>query len=36
LDIPKFLKAYQDFVNPIYDNKIPVINRKTPRIGLMI
>ena len=36
LDIPKFLKAYQDFVNPIYDNKIPVINRKTPRIDLMI
>ena len=36
LDIPKFLKSYQDFVNPIYANKIPVIDRKTPRIELMI
>ena len=36
LDIPKFLKSYQDFVNPIYANKIPVIDRKTPRIDLMI
>ena len=36
LDIPKFLKAYQNFVIPIYDNKIPVIDRKTPRIKLMI
>ena len=36
LDIPKFLESYRDFINPIYDNKIPVINRKTPRIDLMI
>ena len=36
LDIPKFLESYQDFVNPIYDNQIPVIDRKTPRIKLMI
>ena len=36
LDIPIFLKFYQNFVNPIYDNKIPVIDRKTPRIKLMI
>ena len=36
LDIPKFLKSYQDFVNPIYDNKTLVIDRKTPRIELMI
>ena len=36
LDIPKFLESYQDFVNPIYDDQIPVIDRKTPRIDLMI
>ena len=36
LEIPKFLESYQDFVNPIYANKIPVIDRKTPRIDLMI
>ena len=36
LDIPPFLKFYQNFVNPIYDNKIPVIDRKTPRIELTI
>ena len=36
LEIPKFLESYQDFVNPIYDNKIPVIDRKTHRIELMI
>ena len=36
LDIPKFLKYYQDFVNPIYANKIPVIDRKSPRIKVMI
>ena len=36
LEIPKFLESYQDFVNPIYDNQIPVIDRKTPRIKLMI
>ena len=36
LDIPKFLESYQDFVKPIYDNKIPVIDRKSPRIELMI
>jgi len=36
LDISKFLESYQDFVNPIYANKIPVIDRKTPRIDLMI
>ena len=36
LDILTFLKFYQNFVNPIYDNKIPVIDRKTPRIKLMI
>ena len=36
LDIPKFLESYQDFVNPIYDDQIPIIDRKTPRIELMI
>ena len=36
LDIPPFLKFYQNFVNPIYDNKIHVIDRKTPRIELTI
>ena len=36
LEIPKFQESYQDFVNPIYDNKIPVIDRKSPRIELMI
>ena len=36
LDIPEFLESYQDFVNPIYDDQIPVIDRKTPRIDLMI
>ena len=36
LEIPRFLESYQDFVNPIYDNQIPIIDRKTPRIELMI
>jgi hypothetical protein len=35
LDIPKFLESYQDFVNPIYEDIIPVIDRKTPRIEFM-
>ena len=35
LEIPKFLKSYQDFVEPIYEDIIPVIDRKTPRIELM-
>mgnify|MGYP001160890854 FL=1 len=36
LEIPKFLESYQNFVNPIYDDQIPIIDRKTPRIELMI
>jgi len=36
LDIPKFSKLYQSFVNPIFDNIRPVIDSKTPRIELMI
>jgi len=36
LDISNFLKEYGDFVNPINQDKVPEINRKSPRIKLMI
>ena len=34
LDIVSYLKSYSEFINPIFDNKIPDINQKTPRIIL--
>ena len=36
LDILKFLAFYRDFINPIFEDIIPVIDSKTPRIELMI
>tara|TARA_B100000609_G_scaffold67678_1_gene53488 strand:- start:3845 stop:4408 length:564 start_codon:yes stop_codon:yes gene_type:complete len=34
LDIVSYLESYSEFINPIFDNKIPDINQKTPRITL--
>ena len=34
LDIVSYLESYSEFINPIYDNLIPDINQKTPRINL--
>ena len=34
LDIVSYLESYFEFINPIFDNKIPEINQKTPRIIL--
>ena len=34
LDIVSYLESYSEFINPIFDNKIPDINQKTPRIIL--
>lgn len=34
LDIDEYLESYSEFINPIFDNKIPDINQNTPRIVL--
>ena len=34
LDIVSYLESYSEFINPIFGNKIPDINQKTPRIIL--
>jgi hypothetical protein len=34
LDIVAYLEAYSEFINPIFDNNIPNIDQKTPRIVL--
>jgi len=34
LDIPKYLKSYGEFVKPIYNNKMPTIDSKSPRLVL--
>ena len=34
LDIHSYLESYSEFINPIFDNEIPDINQKTPRIIL--
>ena len=34
LDIASYLESYYEFISPIFDNRIPDINQKTPRIIL--
>ena len=34
LNIPKYLESYGDFVKPIYEDDIPLIDSKTPRLLL--
>ena len=34
LDIPKYLESYGGFVKPIYEDEIPLIDGKTPRLRL--
>ncbi|RZD37154.1 MAG: hypothetical protein CXT75_05125, partial [Methanobacteriota archaeon] len=36
LNIPIFLESYNDFVKPISEDIVPVIDSKSPRIELMI
>ena len=35
LNVPIFIQAYEEFIKPIYDDNIPEINSKTPRIELI-
>ena len=34
LNIPKYLEFYEDFIKPIYENNIPLIDSNTPRLLL--
>ena len=34
LDIVSYLESYYEFISPIFDNRIPDIDQKTPRIVL--
>jgi hypothetical protein len=34
LNIPKYLESYGDFIKPIHDNDIPLIDNNTPRLLL--
>ena len=34
LDIESYLKSYSDYINPIFDDKIPKIDQNTPRLIL--
>ena len=34
LNIPKYLEFYGDFIKPIYENDIPLIDSNTPRLLL--
>ena len=34
LNIPEYLESYEDFVKPIYEDDIPIIDSKTPRLIL--
>ncbi len=36
LDISGFIISYKDFVQPIHEDIVPVINQKTPRIELIV
>lgn len=36
LDISGFIVSYKDFVQPIHEDIVPVINQKTPRIELIV
>ena len=35
LNVPLFIEAYEEFVNPIYEDKILKLDSKTPRIELI-
>ena len=36
LDIPKFIESYNDFIQSIYNDIVPSVDQKTPRIELII
>ena len=35
LNVPLFIEAYEEFINPIYEDNIPEIDSNTPRIELI-